>query len=184
MSTIATMDLVPGTTMRLDNDLEVARDLAGAVRAIVDVGDVLGPSLLSRVIKEVLWFRWEQQRLPRPLVDGKYPRSYPWSRAARQVYLDSPRRPGRAGMLVIEHVVPKRELLRRVIEQDFTDDTQGFVDVLQEGCAAVVITRDEDRQITTAGYGHVRPEGDVWARYRASGIDLDGFAPLTSGQSI
>lgn len=30
-----------------------------------------------KVAREALWFMWEQRRLPRPLIRGKYPVSYP-----------------------------------------------------------------------------------------------------------
>jgi hypothetical protein len=37
----------------------------------------------ARLLREAMWFAWEEPRLPPPLVSRKYPRSYPWSPLAR-----------------------------------------------------------------------------------------------------
>ncbi|QGN49831.1 hypothetical protein GKC29_25410 [Micromonospora sp. WMMC415] len=52
-------------------------------------------------------------------------------------------------------------------------------DVLDSRLACYVITKAEDNAINAAGFGtRLVPgaEQDPWARYRAAGIDPDGFA--------
>src|SRR5690606_23454313 len=106
--------------------------------------------------------------------------AYPWSADARRVWQDSPRREGRRGALVIEHVEPKRELLARIVRAGEALDVAEFLDLLRAAHSAAVISKDEDTLIARAGFGHRSPDpGDVWARYRAAGIDVEGFAPLT-----
>jgi len=174
------MSVEPGRLLQLDTDERDAADLLRVIRALDEVRDVLGPALYGRVLKEVLWFRWEQPRLPRPLVDGKYPHAYPWSADARRVWRESPRREGRRGALVIEHVEPKRELLARIAQASDTLDVTEFLDLLRAAHSAAVISKVEDTLIARAGFGHRSPDpSDVWARYRAAGLDVEGFAPLT-----
>ena len=67
-----------------------------------------------------------------------------------------------------------------------SEDVGFAVRVIHRGAwgfaAGVVLTPEEDDQIDAAGVGQGMPEGwqsgDLWARYRAAGLDLEGFAPL------
>ncbi len=139
---------------------------------------MLGLTLHRRVLKEVLWFRWEQPRLPRPLIDGKYPRAYPWSAEARRLWRESPRREGRRGALVIEHLEPKRELLARITQAGDSLDAAGLLALFHVAHSAAVISKSEDELLSRAGFAHASPDpGDVWGRYRAAGLDVDEFAP-------
>jgi len=179
------MSIEPGRLLRLDTDEDDAADLLRVIRALDEVRDVLGPALYGRVLKEVLWFRWEQPRLPRPLVDGKYPHAYPWSADARRAWQESPHREGRRGALVIEHVEPKRELLSRIIQASDALDVATLLTLLRGAHSAVVITKREDDLVTRAGFAHTSPDpSDVWARYRAAGLDVEGFAPLTQSPTM
>ncbi|MBX3095071.1 MAG: hypothetical protein KF680_11125 [Cryobacterium sp.] len=169
----------PGRLLTLDTDEQDATSILRVVHSLGEVGDVLGRALHNRVLKEVLWFRWEQPRLPRPLVDGKYPHAYPWSAEARRVWQESPRREGRRGALVIEHTEPKRELLARIIRAGDAIDVAELLSLLRDAHSAVVITKREDDLVTRAGFSHRSPDpSDVWARYRAAGLEVEGFAPL------
>ncbi|TQO24271.1 hypothetical protein FB385_3151 [Paramicrobacterium agarici] len=150
------------------------------VKALASVRDDLLPSVLSRCLKEALWFSWEQPRLPRPLVDGKYPRSYPWSSEARESLARNPKRQDRPGQLIIEHIIPKRELLTVLLEEAESLVPERTFALLSDANRAVVISKAEDRLITEAGFGHSSPDqADPWARYRAAGIDVEGFAALS-----
>lgn len=42
------------------------------------------PAMLSDQ-RETIYFTWEQPRLPRPLIQSKYPQSFPWSPRARTI---------------------------------------------------------------------------------------------------
>ncbi|GAA2828604.1 hypothetical protein [Leucobacter komagatae] len=171
--------LEPGQGLQLDSDVDDATSILRMVTTLQGEREWLGQSLHDRILKEVIWFKWEYPRLPRPLIDGKYPCAYPWSALARETYQRSPKRAGRAGQLVIEHVVPKRELMAMIAEQAASLTPSGLAHLMIEGCRAVVITKDEDRLLTRAGLGHVRSnKDDVWSRYRDVGLDLSTFTPL------
>lgn len=176
---MVTSRLEPGQLVRRDDDVEVAAQMLRVIQALHEVRDLMGGTVYGRALKEVLWFRWEQPRLPRPLVNGKYPFAYPWSAQAREIWHRSPSRSGRPGQLVIEHIVPKRELLAKIVEETESLTVERLLDLLREAHSAVVISKEEDSLVTKAGWAHRSPDPtDVWARYRAAGLDIDGFAPL------
>jgi len=171
--------LEPGRGLQLDSDAYDAARILSLTRALYAEGEWLGSGVLGRQMRELLWFKWEQPRLPRPLIDGKYPCAYPWSAQAREVYFQSPEKAGRTRQLVIEHVLPKRELFQRLAAEISTLTPTGMQQLLHESCLAAVITKEEDRVLDNAGMNHVRPdENDVWSRYRSAGLDLSTFAPL------
>lgn len=175
------MMIEPGKPVMLPTDRADAEDILTVVRVLNGVRDILGASILGRVLKEFLWAKWERPRLPKPLVDGKYPYAYPWSARARAAWHASPRRAGRPAALVIEHVVPKRELLNEIAANATELDVDELLALLRGAHAAVVLSKEEDAQVTAAGFGYASPDAsDVWARYRAAGLDLAGFGPLTT----
>lgn len=173
------MLLEPGRGVEAGSDVERAAHILEVAQALGKVKELMGRSVHDRALKEVIWNKWEHPRLPRPLIDGKYPASYPWSLAARETYRRSPLKRGRLGELVIEHVLPKSELLA-LIETELPSLTaSGMAELLQDWCCAVVLTKDEDRKITKAGFGGRRPNTEeIWSRYSAAGIDLSTFEPL------
>lgn len=61
----------------------------------------------THVARQGLWSFWELPRLPRPLVQGKYPVTYPWSLAARAVCKANPKAPKGGRGLILEHVRPR-----------------------------------------------------------------------------
>ena len=82
---------------------------------------------------------------------------------------------------MIEHIVPKRELLAKIVEETEGLTVERLLDLLRAAHSAVVISKEEDSLVTKAGWAHRSPDPtDVWARYRAAGLDVAGFAPLTT----
>ena len=57
-----------------------------------------GPA--TKILRETVWFYWQNPRLERPRVAGKYPRGVPWSEAAASLVVSGVARNDR---LVIEH---------------------------------------------------------------------------------
>jgi hypothetical protein len=134
------------------------------------------PAGRARVLREALWFLWEQPRLPRPLVRSKYPKSYPWSPAARALV-----RSGVPGGLVLEHVEPRSLLVADLLRDAEGWTPESFAAVLHRRTGAAVLTVADGRRLTAAGFSRSMPDGGhgVWARYVAAGIDLTAFAPLS-----
>jgi hypothetical protein len=166
-----------------------AVDLADA-RAILSIAAACRKTLRSdrprsgpiRVLREALWFIWEQPRLPRPLVASKYPRSYPWSPGARAVFAEhAGKRPKGGWGLVIEHLYPRELLVADLLEGAEGANITRSVEVLTERLMAAVVTRDDDRQLPTRAQS-ARPwddyAADPWRRYRSTGLQLQDFAPI------
>lgn len=136
----------------------------------------------THVARQALWSFWELPRLPRPLVQSKYPAAYPWSAEARSIYLSNSTRPTGGWGLVLEHVTPRNVLLRELIERAEILDTDGLANELFTKLVAAVVTKAEDQALTAAGVSFAQPAGadpaDLWARYRAAGLDPSTFASL------
>jgi hypothetical protein len=158
---------------------------AGAVLAVVkacrtalDAGRPrTGPRV---VVREALWFLWELPRLPRPLVQSKYPKPYPWSPEARRRFEHSTKRPQGGWGFVIEHLYPRELLAWELLDHANELSRDRVVGLLAERVTAAVVTRDEDRVLPTAGESR-KPwedyEADPWRRYRDR-LDVAAFAPL------
>lgn len=133
-----------------------------------------------RVLREVLWFSWEQPRLPRPLVQSKYPRSYPWSPAAAKE-ANEPYRPGGRG-LIMEHLRPRRLLVVELLARASTVTPEDLAALLHQHITTAVITVEEDRLLSASKLNFSMPAGDdgtdPWARYVAAGLDPASFAPV------
>lgn len=158
------------------NDQADAALVAATAQAMREWQATTGLRPSIKPLREMIWFYWQAPRLPKPRVRGKYPKSFPWSAAARAAYRGDPRCP-----LVIEHAQPIALLV-----QELLDGPPLVVEavrrLLEARLQCVVLTPEEDDQIDAAGVGQGMPEGwqsgDLWARYRAAGLDLEGFAPL------
>ena len=142
--------------------LEATRDRAGAVR----------------IVREAIWFTWEQPRLPRPLVGSKYPLPYPWSRAAWLRHEQAHgRRPAGGWGLVIEHLYPRELLIADLVTaEEFAASV--VMELLASRIISAIITQDEDRRLPArapAGSTWRDFEGDAWLRYR--GIDIALLRP-------
>ncbi len=123
-------------------------------------------------IRELMWFVWEQPRLPRPVHRGKYPLSVPWTPAARRAY-EEPGAP-----VSIEHVIPAAVLVRRLL-QDPPGTTEALMDFLDE-IEYVVIAPEDNRLLNAAGVGSkfAPSSKDPWDCYRAAGLDPSTFVPV------
>lgn len=168
----------PGRLVSLGSE----RDRADAT-AILGVVASWG-SRPRTLVRSALTEGWERLRLPRPLVlrGVKLPASWPWSPAARAEAerAASEGRPDRPRSLVQEHVQPIGEIVDALVTRtDLTDPTR-LIAFLSDTLTYAVITKAEDQQISDAGFARNRPDGDAWARYRAAGLDVDTFAPLSS----
>jgi hypothetical protein len=135
-----------------------------------------------RVLREALWFFWEEPRLPRPRVASKYPMPYPWSRDARSVFEnDAGKRPDGGWGLVIEHLYPREFLVGYLLDEGADRDAKAVAEMLSARLMAAIVTRDEDRQLPTRAQS-ARPweeyAADPWLRYRAAGLPIATFAPI------
>jgi hypothetical protein len=160
---------------RMDRDLADLRCFAAILDAHRQWETETGLPANIKSLREWSWFHWQAPRRPQPLVRSKYPALIPLSMAARQVFSNNI-----AGGLVMEHREPIKLVIRELLNQPPADLGQ-LREVLETRLVCCVITKEEDRAVTKAGYGIALVPGadhDPWARYKAAGIDPDGFAPL------
>jgi hypothetical protein len=132
-----------------------------------------------KTLREAVWSYWELPRLPKPLIRGKYPTSVPWSRAARERY-----RSGARGGLVIEHGIPMTLLLQRLLALPQLN-ADAARQLLAQARPHAVITEEENRALAAAGVATGEPaggseSGDLFARYRHAGLEVDGFRSLAA----
>lgn len=136
----------------------------------------------THVARQALWSFWELPRLPRPLISNKYPPAYPWSAAARAAYHASPVPPSGGRGLVLEHLLPRNLLLDDLIERSEALTVHKLIAELSSRLIGTVVTKEEDSALTAAGFAFAGPadaqSADVWARYRAAGLDVTQFEPL------
>ncbi len=123
-------------------------------------------------------------RLPKPLVQSKYPLSYPWSNAARAVYLGTPKAPVGGRGLVLEHVRPRNILIDNMIDLSAELAAGELIGYLNRFLAGAVITKQEDLLLTNAGVAYApidADDPDPWSRYRTAGLDPDTFRAVEPG---
>ncbi|GGC74188.1 hypothetical protein IEU95_16010 [Hoyosella rhizosphaerae] len=166
-----------------DFDRADAEAMLAIIRAGVGVRERHGPSAAMHMARESLWDVWERPRLPRPLLTSKYPMSYPWSPAARDLWEENEgRRPPGGWGLILEHMTPRRLLLLELFENASQLTPETLRDLLFAKLAGAVVTKEDDRILSGAGFGASLPvgtlSGDNWARYRAAGFDPMAFEPL------
>jgi hypothetical protein len=178
-------DPSPGRPLTLGVDADLVD--AGALFAIIEAGRALighgrARSGAGRVLREAIWFLWEQPRLPGPLVASKYPPSYPWSPEARRAYsANHGRRPPGGWSLVIEHMYPRELLVAELLDDAAIATATDVVEVLSARLIAAVVTTNEDRILPPrsrvlrdwSAYA-----ADPWVRYRMSGLPVDQFRAL------
>lgn len=143
-------------------------------------GDAERPAV-SKPIRELIWFVWEQPRLRRyaeanglRLIASKYPSWVPWSSGARAVLKGR-----RSGHLVLEHLTPTRVIVQDLLARP-PETPAALIKVLNQRLAHTVLSSDENRLITAAGYASKLVEGDPdpLARYRAAKLRLNHFKPI------
>jgi hypothetical protein len=124
-------------------------------------------------LRETLFFLWEAPRLP---PGRKYSPLLPHSPAAREH-----REAHGVSGLVYEHVVPIASVIRELL-RNVPQDERALRRELDATADRVVITRAEDRQLTSAGYGSSMPHaGDPWSRYEVLGLQREDFGPFAGG---
>ncbi len=154
-----------------DDDADLALVLK-VVRAYAEHASVTGRASGTKVVREAIFLAWEQPRLPS---GGKYSPRLPHSPSAR-----AHRRTGHRRGLVFEHVLPISIVVRRLLE-DVPADEQALRAVLDAAADRVIVTKEEDKTITTAGFGaRVPDEDDPWTRYACLGLTKADFVPLAA----
>ena len=168
----------PGRLVGLgkDEDRIDAEALLGVLRECREVRDRRRAGT-THMARQALWSFWELPRLPRPIISNKYPRPYPWSPAARDLYLTTERASG----LVLEHVRPLNILVDAMIISAGSWAVVDLITYLQTYMAGAVITKAEDKALQAAGVGLGpldQSDPDVWARYRTANLQPETFMPL------
>lgn len=153
-------------------DLELIMSTAEALRGWEKA---TGRQARGKPLRETIWFYWQQPRLAKDSVRGKYPRSVPWSPAAREAH-----GAGEAG-LVIEHTQPMKVLVRSLLD-DPPSDLAALRDRLDAGLSCVVITEHESAELARAGVAStvLGDDDDPFARYRLAGLEPESFKPLAA----
>ncbi|TRW46375.1 hypothetical protein [Georgenia yuyongxinii] len=175
----------PGRPISLGRETDLA-DAATLLTVLLAVREASARDRtgVRAVLRPALWAVWEQPRLPRPLVSGRYPTPYPWSPRARSVYRARSGRGPWGKALVLEHLVPIRLVLDDLLTAADTLAPASLVTMLEECLCGAVVSRHEDEVLTQRGLRHhmaiVGRPTDPWARYRWTGIGPDGFRPLTA----
>ncbi|PZE33929.1 hypothetical protein [Curtobacterium sp. MCPF17_031] len=169
----------PGRPRALSSDLDDAEHLLTVTVGLARMTN--RPAARARVLREALWFLWEQPRLPRPLLRSKYPNAYPWSPAAIARV-----RSGQSGGLVLEHLEPRVLLVSDLLARADEWTPATFAAELHRRAGAAVVTQEDDRRLTSAGFARAMPETSdgPWARYVASGIDVAAFRSLSSASPV
>jgi hypothetical protein len=151
-----------------DNDARLVADVAASLRVWQAAEGRPAP---TKILRETVWFFWQNPRMPKPRVGGKYPRTSQWSREAAEAALAAD---GLSGRLVIEHVRPMHRLLRRLIDEPLL--VPELVEELRAGLEVVVVTKDQSAKL---------PDGDSPTdRYRAAGLDLREFRSLDEWEAV
>lgn len=130
-------------------DAKLILDVAAGLRAW---GDSTGQQPPSKILREAVWFFWQQPRLERPVVASKYPRSSPWSEEAARLALSGESTKDRLWLL----------------DEAPTVDT--IASELPKRVHSVIVTRDEAKRLPDAG--------TPAERYARAGLDLAAFRAL------
>lgn len=175
----------PGRPISLsaDEDRTDAEGLLGVFRSCQPVRQRRHAGT-THVARQALWSFWELPRLPRPLLQNKYPLTYPWSTAARASYLENRKAPKGGRGLVLEHVRPRNILIGNMIERSEQLTAGELIGYLNRFLAGAVITKKEDLSLTSAGVAYApidADDPDPWARYRTAGLDPEAFNAVDLG---
>lgn len=149
-------------------DAALVLDVASALR---HWSERTGRQPATKVLREAVWFFWQNPRLDRPLIASKYPRSARWSEAAAALALSEL---STKGELVIEHIEPMRRVLRWLIYE--SPSVTDVAEALPQRLQVVVVTREESKRLPD----HGSPD----ERYGAAGLNLREFRPLNEWASV
>lgn len=160
----------PGVTSSGSDDQADLALILKVIRAYSEHASVTGRASGIKVIREAIFFVWEQPRLPG---GGKYSPALPHSPSAH-AQVAAGQRKG----LVFEHVLPISIVVRRLL-LNVPADEQALRAVLDATSDRVIVTKDEDKTITAAGWGaRVPDEAEPWSRYACLGLTKGDFFPL------
>jgi hypothetical protein len=164
----AARSLRAGSERDDEADLQLVLAALTAFKAHEDTTGV--PSTL-KPLREVVFFCWEGPRLPHGGTRSRQLRHSPNAREHRGVH-------GTKG-LVYEHVTPLAGVLRALLA-DPPADTTALRHTLDQTADRVLITTDEDRALTAAGYRDTAPDpNDPWSRYQAISLTQDDFGSIS-----
>jgi hypothetical protein len=149
-------------------DAELISHVAAGLRAW---GESTGESPPSKILREAIWFFWQQPRLERPVVASKYPRTSPWSEEAARLALSGE---STKGLLEIEHVEPLNRVSRWLLDEAPSVDT--IASELPKRVHSVIVTRAEAKLLPDAG--------TPAERYLSAGLDLDEFRALDDWRDL
>jgi hypothetical protein len=173
-------------SLGLETDDLDALAMIAVLRSAAGVRERHGVSNANHMAREALWDCWERPRLPRPLVSGKYPKTWPWSPDARRLYeLSKGKRPKKGGWgFVLEHVAPRGLVVTSLIDASIELSSVEFLEKLRLDMRGAVITKQDDEKLLEAKVGRSYPDGvdpitQPWSRYEHAGLDPATFAPLT-----
>lgn len=109
------------------------------------------------------------------------------SQAAQFVSNNGLKSMGEKWGVVYDHCVPFRILQDKLLCLDFPDPSS-VRGLLQQYAVACLITKDEDRLLTSMGLNNKMPEPwnetDVLARYKTAGIDVTDNPHYLASQQI
>lgn len=133
----------------------ICRDLAQVLNADLSYGTKFA------VVSEITWV-WSE-------FDGKHQGCKYWSSTALRSRLPNKH-------LVHEHIVPKKVIVNSLMNE-VGRTPERIYDFLERFCIGVVVTKDEDTALNSAGLRSKMPEDwdgeDPWARYKAVGIQVE-----------
>jgi len=151
-------------------DANDARYIAETFSAARRWESASGRKARPKPLRELLWFVWQEPRLPGPLpVGGKYAFGLPWTGEARAAYLATPRA---KKLLHLEHTQPIIGLVRQLVDEALENDA--LIALLQGTMELVVVTPEEARRLDSSSKGRAAPDpSDPLGRYRWAGIDVE-----------
>lgn len=176
-------DPVPGRPVSLgrETDLADAATVLAVLRAVTEA-EKRGRSIgTGTILRSTVQSVWERPRLPRPLIAHRYPVTYPWSPAAREVYERGGTGLYMRGELIFEHLFPVNALIGALRRRAGAHTPASVIGVLEARLCAAVITRAEDATLREAGLAAHTAIGyaiDPWGRYKAVGFPIADLAPL------
>ena len=137
-------------------------------------------ALMTRANKSLVTF-WETPRLPYPKFTHNKPHGILWSKASRDLYFSKEEI---GSKLILEHIYPTDSKAKKLLELIGVtvltpEDMLEWIQNTYSTVALTIITKSEDQLLEGKWRAVVTDDGDVWGRYKAAGIETDGFLPLS-----
>ena len=145
---------MPNTYDRFRTRDQLASDASLALASEMSIGSKYA------LLDNICWV-WSE-------FDGKIDGCRWWSRDAVDLRSDHKQ-------LRYEHAVPRRVIIRHLLSLSVPDGTM-IASTLRDWCFGVVVTKTEDKKLSSAGLQSRMPADwdyqDVWARYTAVSIEV------------